>query len=82
MRTQYFKTFRCMAGRIQFFNPQDEQIFSLKDHIIDTCKSVTIIYDRQWFSVFRIFDPPDNYDIDCRRIRVNYSNGCYILIRP
>lgn len=70
-----------MSKQIQFFNERDEQQFSLKDHIIDVCNSYTVIYTKDFFSVCRIFDEIDNYEIDKNRIRVNYSTGYYILIQ-
>jgi len=71
-----------MSALIKFFNSKDEQQFCVKDHIIDVCKSQTIIYSKDFLTVFRIFDTPDNYDIDKNRIRVNYSTGFYILVKP
>jgi len=71
-----------MASMIKFLNPKDEIQFCVKDHIIDVCRSQTIVYDKQFFTVFRIFDTPDNIDTDRNRIRVNYSTGFYILIKP
>ncbi len=75
-------THRFMAKLIQFFNSKDERQFSVKNHIIDVCRSQTIIWNRNFFTVYRIFDNPVNYDIDESRIRVNYSTGFYILIKP
>lgn len=71
-----------MAAQIKFLNNKDEVQFNLKNHIIDVCKSYTVIYNRDFFSVYRIFDKPDNYDIDQNRIRINYSTGFYLLIKP
>ena len=71
-----------MAAKIRFMNNKDEEQFTLKNHIIDVCKSYTVIYNRDFFSVYKIFDTPVNYDIDKNRIRVNFSTGFYLLIKP
>jgi hypothetical protein len=71
-----------MAQTIKLISPDDIVLFNVKNHIIDLCESYTVIYDRQFFSKFRIFDKIDNIDTDNNRIRVNYSTGAYLLIRP
>lgn len=76
------KKFKKMSRLIIFRSSDDSQIFKLKDHIVDICRSHTIIYSKDLFTKFRIFDNAVNYDIDKNRIRVNFSSGAYLLIKP
>ena len=71
-----------MAKKIIFLDPTDKILFTLHDHTVDVCKSHTVIYGKSLFSLFRIFDTIDNFDIDLNRIRVNYSTGESLLIYP
>lgn len=71
-----------MASLIKFLGPDDNELFVVKNHIVDICKSHTIIYDKTFFSKYRIIDTIDSTDIDRKRIRVNFSSGSYLLIRP
>jgi uncharacterized membrane protein len=71
-----------MAAVIQFFDVDDRRQFSLHDHIVDACKRCTAIYNKEFTTVFRIFDEIDNLNIDHNRIRINYTTGAYLLIKP
>lgn len=71
-----------MAKQVKLISPTDETLFNLKNHFVDCVKSHTIITNQDGFSRFRIFDQIDNFDIDNNRVRINYSTGAYLLIKP
>jgi hypothetical protein len=82
IKTNMIKRKRKMAQRIKFYSPDGEVLFNVTHHIADVVKHYTVIYDQKLFSRFRIFDIVDNLDIDKDRMRINYSTGAYLLIKP
>lgn len=76
------KIIKRMSKWIKLVSPEDEKLFIVSNHVADVCRSQTIIYSPGGFSVYRIFDLIDNLEINNDRIRINYSSGAYLLIKP
>jgi hypothetical protein len=73
---------RRVAKSITLINSDFQKLFNVNNCSIDATKHQTIIYDRGFFSIYRIFDKMEGVDINKNRIRINYSTGCYLLINP
>lgn len=71
-----------MAAIIKAMDSKDQKMFAVKNHIVDICKSYTVIYSPDYFTEIRLIDQLDNIDINVNRVRVNFASGCYLLIQP
>ncbi len=81
-KTVETKRKRIVAKLIRLMDPEDKELFMVKNHIVDIVKSFTLIISNDFITKFRMFDKVDNLDINSDRIRVNYSSGAYLLIKP
>ena len=76
------KLYIDMSKWIKLLSPTDEKLFIVSNHIADVTRVQTIIYTPDGFSKYRIFDQIDSLEIDNNRLRINYSSGAYLLIKP
>jgi hypothetical protein len=69
-----------MAKLIQLFAPDDDELFQIHNHTVDVVKSKTLIYSKDGVTKLILPFTKDCVSIYSKRVRIDYSNGCYLLI--